>query len=252
MFWYGPLYDVKSFSIFYGNPTEQKVQELKKFDAVILEPTAFSKENITILQESDVKVFGYVSLMQLENWNEELKKHIADSDYAELNGERIYIEEWDTYVMDLRESHYRDALRWKIEKYVTANGLDGVFFDTVDDLDYYFHEDQETQQNMRSGYVSLLEELKSAYPELLILQNRGFDTLKAASKPYIDGVLWEGFEASDLQESEWAKTWLKYFKKEQLIGKVRVLTVVTDEESLKLSEKHRFPAFMRTGGTYQE
>ncbi|MBU7594441.1 endo alpha-1,4 polygalactosaminidase [Metabacillus halosaccharovorans] len=252
MLWYGPIYNVKTFSIFYGKPDQEKIDKLTDYDAVIIEPTAFTTEQVNLLKASDVKVFGYVSLMQLENWNNELKEHIAASDYATLNGKKIYIKEWDTYVMDLRESHYREALKWKINHYIADNGFDGIFFDTVDDLDYYFHDDIYIQKQMREGYVKLLKDIKSDYPNMLIMQNRGFETIKTASHDYIDGMLWEGFEAKDMTESEWAKNWLTYFKKEQRWGRIKVWTVVTDEESLALSKKHRFPTFMRVGDTYQE
>jgi endo-alpha-1,4-polygalactosaminidase (GH114 family) len=252
MLWYGPMYDIKSFTIFYGIPDKQKLTNLLEKDAVIIEPSAFTKEDVESLKKSDVKVFGYVSLMQLENWNLELKKHILPSDYARLNDERIYIREWDTYVMDPREKHYREVLLWKINKYIIDRGFDGVFFDTVDDLDYHFIEQKDVQNSMRLSYVSLLEEVKTVKPDLLVLQNRGFDTLKSTSHPYIDGILWEGFDAKDIKGSEWAQTWLKYLRKQQWLGRTRVFSVVSDEESFQLSNKYGFPPFFRQGNTYQE
>ncbi|OLN23561.1 hypothetical protein BTO30_03815 [Domibacillus antri] len=251
MFWFGPLHDVKSFHIFYGTPDEEKLTELSGQDAAVIESLAFSEQDVAYLKENGVKLFGYVSLMQLENWNEELKERIAESDYAESGGNRIYIKEWDTYVMDLREPNYRDALLWKVEKYVTQRGLDGVFFDTVDDLDYYFRDEPAVEQAMRNGYAALLDELKKRHPDLIVIQNRGFETYETLSRSYVDGVLWEGFDAQDIKESEWAQKWLKYFKKEQRLGRVRVLTVVTDEKSRQLSEKNKFPAYVRKGDTYQ-
>jgi endo-alpha-1,4-polygalactosaminidase (GH114 family) len=252
MLWYGPIYDIKTFTIFYSKPDRQNLEKLAKNNAVIIEPTAFTTEQVELLKKSDVKCFGYVSLMQLENWNEELKTHISLSDYATLNREKIYLKDWDTYVMDLRESHYREALLWKVKNYIADQGLDGVFFDTVDDLDYYFRDNGEVQNKLRDGYVSLLKEIKEEYPDMLIIQNRGFGTVKASSRNYIDGMLWEGFDSKDIKESEWAKNWLSYFKKEQRLGRVQVWTVVTDEESLKISKRHHFPSFMRIGNTYQE
>lgn len=231
---------------------DQKLKEIMKSDAVILEPTALSEQSVKVLKDNGVKIFGYVSLMQLENWNEELKEHVVDTDYVKVNGEKIYIKEWDTYVMDVRERHYRDALLWKIETYVTGQQLDGVFFDTVDDLDYYFNHHKEVQQQMRRGYQSLLKDIKQRYPDLLVIQNRGFETYQASSRLKIDGLLWEGFKVEDLKDSEWAKKWLQYFKKEQLFGRVRVFTVVPDKESQVWSVKNKFPAFVRTNNTYQE
>lgn len=252
LFWNRPIHHIKSFSIFYGEPTQQKLEELRKKDAVILEPIAFSEQDISFLKKSDVKLFGYVSLMQLENWNEELKKQISDSDYASIDGERIYIKDWQTYVMDVRESHYRQALLWKIKTYIVDQGLDGIFFDTVDDLDYYFHQHQQIQVEMRAGYVTLLKEIDTQYPGLMIIQNRGFETLESVSHPFVDALLWEGFKAKDIKESQWAKNWLHYLKKEQWKRRIQVFTVVSDDESYNLSKKYRFPAYRRVGDTYQD
>lgn len=248
---YGTLFRVDSFQIFYGHPDQEKLEELKQQDAAIIEPTAFTKKEVSFLQKEDVLLFGYVSLMQLENWNEELKQDVIPSDYWLQEGERLYVADWDTYVMDIREQHYRDVLMRKIGTEIVEKQIDGIFFDTVDDLDYYFHDEPAVEKAMRAGYKQLLDDVKSAYPELLIIQNRGFDSYKAVSREKVDGVLWEAFNKQDIETSVWAQNWLSYWKKEQRYGRVRVFTVVTDDTSLQLSRRNRFPAFMRTGNTYQ-
>lgn len=251
LLFYGNLYGVDAFQIFYGKPDQQKLEELAQDDAAIIEATAFSKEQVSFLQKEDVLVFGYVSLMQLENWNGALKKNIVPSDYWMQDGEPLYVADWDTYVMDIREQHYREVLLSKIHSEIAEKQLDGVFFDTVDDLDYYFHEDVTTQKEMRAGYELLLDTVRSAYPDLLIIQNRGFDSYKTVSRKKIDGILWEGYDKQDLEKSAWAQNWQRYLKKEQRFGRVRVFTVVTDEASFLQSQQDHFPAFLRTGNTYQ-
>ena len=37
MFWYSPLYQVKTFHILYGSPSESHLEEIGKKDAVIIE-----------------------------------------------------------------------------------------------------------------------------------------------------------------------------------------------------------------------
>lgn len=251
MFFYGPLFRVDSFQIFYGRPDQGKLEELAQQDAAIIEPTAFTEEHIAFLQKKDVLLFGYVSLMQLENWNTKLKQHVIPSDYWLQEGERLYVPDWDTYVMNIGEQHYRDVLMRKISTEVAGKQLDGIFFDTVDDLDYYFRNDPAAKKAMRAGYKQLLNEVKSAYPNLLIIQNRGFESYKAISRKKVDGILWEGFDKQDIENSDWAQDWRSYWKKEQRFGRVRVFTVVTDDASLQQSKRDHFPAFMRTGNTYQ-
>lgn len=251
VFFYGTLFRVDSFHIFYGHPDQEKLEVLTKQDAAIIEPTAFSKEQVSYLQKENVLLFGYVSLIQLENWNEELKQNIIPSDYWIKEGERLYILDWDTYVMNISEQHYRDVLMHKIRTEIVEKQMDGIFFDTVDDLDYYFRDNPAAENAMRAGYEQLLKDIKSLYPDLLIIQNRGFESYKAVSRKKVDGILWEGFDKQDIENSDWAKNWKNYWKKEQRYGRIRVFTVVSDDESLQQSRRDRFPAFMRTGNTYQ-
>lgn len=251
MFFYEPLFRIDSFHIFYGRPDQEKLEELAQQDAAIIEPTAFTKEDLSYLQKKDVKLFGYVSLMQLENWNEELKQHVVPSDYWLQGDERLYVPDWDTYVMNISEPHYRDVLMHKISTEIAEKQMDGIFFDTVDDLDYYFRDEPATEKAMRVGYKQLLDKVKSTYPDLLIIQNRGFESYKAVSRKKVDGILWEGFDKQDIDNSDWAQNWREYLKKEQRFGRVCVFTVVSDDASLQQSRRDRFPAFMRRGNTYQ-
>lgn len=245
------LFQVDSFHIFYGHPDQQKLEELSQQDAAIIEPTAFRKEQMDFLQKEDVLLFGYVSLIQLENWNHELKEDVIPSDYWLQDGERLYLSEWDTYVMNISEQHYREVLMQKIRTEIDAKQMDGIFFDTVDDLDFYFRNDPDAEKSMRAGYEQLLDEVRAAFPDLLIIQNRGFDSYKAVSRKKVDGILWEGFDKEELKNSEWAQYWWNYWKKEQRNKQVRVFTVVTDNDSLQQSTNDQFPAFMRKGNTYQ-
>lgn len=244
------LFQVDSFNIYYGYPDQNKLEELSQHDAVILEPTAFTKEQISFLQKEDVLVFGYVSLVQLENWNKDLKKNVIPSDYWLQEGERLPVAEWDTYIMNISKEHYREVLMHKIETEVSEKNLDGIFFDTVDDIDFYFQDDATAQQAMRTGYAELLKDIEIAYPNMLIIQNRGFESYKTVSRKKVDGILWEGYDKEELKKSNWAQYWRNYLKKEQRARHVQVFTVVTDEESLQQSNRDHFPAFMRTEDTY--
>ena len=249
--WSNPLSHVKNFRIFYGTPTVEIIHSISKNDLAIIESVAFSNPDLELLKKSNTTLFGYVSLMELENWNAKLKEHVVEEDYIKQNGKRLYIEQWDTYIMDIREPHYRDVLLWKIDQMIVKRELDGIFFDTVDDLEYYFSSDPQLVKDMQLAYVTLLEEIEQRYPKLLIIQNRGFQTYKEETHSYIDGVLWEDFQANNPKEQSWTNEWITYFKKEQSSKRVKLLTVVMDENSEKLSEFHHFTPFFRSKNTYQ-
>ena len=251
LFWSSTLNHINSFQIFYGSPTIEKINSLSKSDLVIIEPMAFSNQELALVQESKTTIIGYVSLMELENWNTELKKQVIDSDYVIQKGKQIYIEEWDTYIMDIREPHYRDILLWKINHKIVERKMDGVFFDTVDDLEYYFRDDPKIVKEMQIAFVTLLHDLERLHPELLIIQNRGFKTYQEETHRLVDGVLWEDFEANNQKEEQWTNKWTAFFKREQFWGRVKVFTVVSDKPSKQLSLNNKFTPFVRLNNTYQ-
>ena len=48
------------------------------------------------------------------------------------------IEQWDTYIMNLADEHYRRIVVNKVKQQVIGKGIDGVFLDTAGDIDDYF------------------------------------------------------------------------------------------------------------------
>lgn len=241
---------LQNFKIYYGWSSPEIVEEMKNYDLIVIAAHAFSKEEIESIQAEGTKVVGYLSVMQLENWNSKWKQNPLENDYYKLNGERIYIEEWDTYIMDIRQQHYRELLLQKVEEDLKSKELDGIFFDTVDDLDYYFNKEPKTLKQMRNSYAKLIKELHFRYPSWYFIQNRGFETYKQVSNKWIDIVLWESFRKDKLQTSDWGQKWIRYFQKQQRMGKVRVWSVVTDKESDEWSEKKSFLPFYTENGRY--
>ena len=63
-----------------------------------------------------------------------------------------------------------------------AQGYDGVFLDTIDTVYAY----PETV----SGMIDLIESLREAYPEALLVQNRGFTVIHETA-PFVDAVMLE-------------------------------------------------------------
>lgn len=241
---------IQSFKIYYGWSSPEVVEELKNYDLIVIAAHAFSNEDIENLQQAGTKVIGYLSVMQLENWNDEWKKNIVESDYYDHDGERLYIEEWDTYVMDIRQDHYRELLWQKVEDDIKSKQLDGIFFDTVDDLDAYFNEDPETLKQMRESFGKFIKVLRFEYPSWYFIQNRGFDTYKQVSHKWMDIVLWESFRKERLKENDWGQKWLRYFQKQQRKQEIRVWSVVTDKESEQWSKRQLFLPFYTENGRY--
>lgn len=198
---YIPLFQgVNSYTIYYGNPTYPILSKLKAYDLIMIEPHLFQAGQIAELQESGTSVLGYISVMETPTWNAERYHRLKDSDFFIRNNKRIHFTEWDSYLMDLTQSHYQNLLIDEIEKQIIAKGCNGILFDTVGDMDDHMTEPL-IQQAMKEAYTYFVKLVKTAYPRLALVQNRGFSTIDVVL-PWIDGFLWEDWHGS-WKQSGW-------------------------------------------------
>ncbi|WP_416828313.1 endo alpha-1,4 polygalactosaminidase [Ectobacillus polymachus] len=240
-----PLLTSKSFTIYYGDATATAIQKLSQYNTVIIEPYAFTKEQISQLKKSGTKVLGYVSVMELESQH---INQVTDSDYYYYNGSKMQIPQWNTYIMDITNPHYRSVVLTKVKEQVAQKGMDGVFLDTVGDIDDYFYDKPIDQANLRNGYTALLKDIKATNPNLLIMQNWGFDTVKTTSLPYLDAVLWEDFNSKIIAKDEWSQNWISYFQSQK--NTLQVFTVAPNRASSSYSQSKGFVSMVNKNDVY--
>lgn len=244
-----PLQKVTDYKIYYGEPSEEMIQNMKDFDMVIIEPHKYTKNDIEKIRENGTIVMGYLSVMELGSWNEAVLKGVQESDYLLVDNRKKYISKWDTYLMDLSSSHYRGLLFDDAHEHIMKKGMDGIFIDTSGDIDDYFHDRPLLKKKLREGYIQLLAALKKADPDLLILQNWGFDTYKQASKPYVNAIMWENFHSAALLNNEWGQNWINYFQTQKRLA---VFTVAPDHESILYSKQLKFIPYRNNSSIYDE
>jgi len=196
-----PLSQINSFRVYYGSINEDIINQMNELDMVILESLQLNTDQIKKIREK-TKIFGYLSVIEIANWDRELISKINEGDYLSLNGQRVAEKDYDNDLGNIDQSHFRQVLLETIEQRIISKGLDGVFLDTVDWIDYYQSLDHETYWRLKLGYEQLLLSIKQKYPRLLVIQNRGFDTFKDTTHKYVDGLLWENF---DIEKYENAK-----------------------------------------------
>lgn len=245
-----PLMDVNSYSIFYGHVNDTKVEQLGKNDMAIIEPHEITKERVAALKDKGTVTLGYISIMELQTWDEEFVAKVQESDYLHVNGERVYVEDWDTYLMDITNEHYQQLLLDEINEEIVEKQFDGIILDTVGDIDDFFYKKDDIAIPLREGYVQLLQKIKNEHNDLLLLQNWGFTTLKTSSKEYIDGILWEGFDKKRLETNEWGQNWITYFKNLKEQENIAVFTVTPDAKSVNYSQQQDFVPYKNKGSIY--
>ena len=175
-----------TFKIYYGPMDGKIIQDLLQYNMVVVEPAHLLDEDLLKLQKAGVKVIGYQSLIQVGKWDSGL--------LDKLNREDILIEESQEKgpIANPLSEHYRMIWTNEMEVRIKNRGFDGVFLDTVDDILLL---DQGQRAEVIRATVEWIANMKMDSPNMLIIQNRGFDVFLQGSAKSVDGLLWENFDS---------------------------------------------------------
>jgi polysaccharide biosynthesis protein PelA len=222
-----PLKNVKNYKIYYSAPTKAILKKLTQYDLVIIEPSLYTKEQIQTIRSAGTKVLGYISVMETPTWNTERMQRLQERDYYIRNGSKVHYTEWDSYLMDITRTNYQSVLLNEMQKQVVEKGMDGVFFDTVGDIDNEFlNSNQTAYQNQLQGFLTFVKLVETKYPSLLMVQNWGMETIKHTAT-YMDGFMWEGFNYQTVVKDRWAQAQIQSLQNLQQKNNIQVLTVST-------------------------
>ncbi|MGM7684395.1 putative glycoside hydrolase [Cytobacillus sp. Hm23] len=246
------LMNVEDYVIYYGHVNDKLVKELSSYDLIIIEPHQMTTEQVQTIKDSGTIVLGYISMMELATWNEDFVTKVQQDDYLIINNERVYVKDWDTYLMDISKPHYQRLLIDEIDIEIIQKNLDGIFIDTIGDIDDFFYDQPHIANKLRDSYVELLKTVNEQHSDLLLLQNWGFETFKEASKDYVHGIMWEDFDKRKLENSSWGQQWIAFFKDMKKNEKVAVFTVAPDNTGVKYSKQQQFVPFKNESSIYDE
>lgn len=198
---------IKSFVIYYGKLKDDIIYKLSKYETVILEPRNAKRNQIIKLKELGCKVLGYTSVIE-QNENSIDFKSLKNDWFYKVNGRKLRNDRWQSWYMDIRNRGYQNFLMEQIFFHIVNKELDGVFLDTVGDIDDLNWKEKDKRE-MREAYRDFLKRIKTNYKDLKIVQNWGFQTAKEYSYEYLDGIMWEGFTFDILEKDEWSKNRFK-------------------------------------------
>jgi len=204
-----------------------------------------------MLKKSGTLVYGYINVMEADKWNTALYQQLKEEDfYRDKQGERMYFAKWDSFLMDLTSTHYQDILLAEIEQQIVQKGLDGVFLDTVGNINSYLPEDEQKWQN--EAMLSFIQQIKKRHPNISVAQNWGFQTLADYTAPYVDFIMWEDFSYPVVGKDEWSLDMMQQLVHIRNKFGTQVMTIGFEEEakSRALAEKHHFKFFYSPAGSY--
>ncbi|QST01833.1 endo alpha-1,4 polygalactosaminidase [Pontibacillus sp. ALD_SL1] len=214
---------------------------MNRYDLVILEPREVTKKQVSRIRENGTMVLGYVNVMEADEWNREVMDQLKAEDFFYRDGEKVFFPKWNSYLMDLTSTHYQSILRQDMKAQVIDKGFDGIFLDTVGDIDDQHAQDKDVLTAQRKAYVELLKFVRREYGSIPIIQNWGFGTLADVSAPYVDGIMWERFEYEVVQD-EWSQDRIEELIEIRQTYGVHVFTVSyeNEEKSTAYARQHGF------------
>lgn len=182
----GRLNGINSFFVYYG---EAGISKLKGFDLVIVEPKGQCKESIQALKEAGCKVLGYISVTEAALWQIE-EYGLIEDDFVKVEGKTAMNAEYGNVIVSLQAIRWREALDEDINYVMTQMGMDGLFFDTVSNLEREGLTPAQANGEM-SALVHYMGLIRQRYPEALFVQNNGIVSVLPETAPFLDGLLLE-------------------------------------------------------------
>lgn len=240
-----PLDGVKNYQVYYGHPTVAILKDMQNYDLVIIEPLHYTKAQVEQIKARGTKVLGYISVMEVATWNTGLMSKLQSGDFFTRNGQRVHYSEWDSYLTNIASPHFQGLLLTEIQNQVIAKGIDGVFMDTVGDIDNEHLNNPTVLKQQRDGLVNFLKQARARYGDIAMVQNWGFDTLETSTAPYVDGIMWESFNADTIKSDAWSQNMIKKLQAVDAKHSVKTLTISTrlSADSHKLAKDSGFIHF---------
>lgn len=181
--------DVDSFICYYSD----FVEEQKNFDVSIMHSntlfsSANSKEQVKELSDNGTYVIAYITVGEDDSLNtgDGLGENGYASYYIYENGAPKMNGNWNSYFVDAGNPVWQAKIIDRARQ-IISYGVDGLFLDTLDTVDI--------APETLGGMVSLVKLLKSTFPDIKLIANRGFNVLQYISQ-YIDGLMFESFNTT--------------------------------------------------------
>ena len=204
----------RSWCLYYGPATPDCVDRLGKYEVVVLDPAALGTNatgTIAALHERGCLVAGYLSMVEVAPWHRyrsriprEWYLVVDGSPWAPWAGKEVG---WDSNLSaSLAEPQWREMLVGLVQSEVLDYGCDGVFMDTLEDLDFQGLPAEERPRQL-DGLRQLMASLDERYPDAFFIANRTLQGTLSAVATNVDAICWEDFSTKYLESPE-TRPWM--------------------------------------------
>jgi hypothetical protein len=216
------LQNIQSYACYYGMG---QLDQLQRFSLVILQPERYGPGEIAQLRAHGTLTLGYLSLGENAVLVEGASWYLRDS-----AGCLIKNPDWNTYYVDTRDPSWAQYLLTTCIPTILENGcFDGLFLDALDSQDLF--------PEIRSASITLIHAIRAAFPDAILVINRGFTILEHIASD-LDGIVFECFSTyhragrysiwstPDREYNERLADWL------QQLGRTHLLTTLALDYAL--------------------
>lgn len=179
--------EFQKYAVCYG---KGHVDRLSRYDVVIVEPIHIQSEEVQFLQSTGSLVLAYVSVMEIHP-NHPLNQEVEEADFLYSEGPArapILQPQYHNRMMDLTSVHWRGVLMRHVGRLITQAGYDGVFLDTIGDV-----ESPSIPRGIEQfqSAVHIVTLIRQWFPDAILIQNNGLELLCVKTAAHLDGIVWE-------------------------------------------------------------
>ncbi len=232
------LLHVNNFSVYYGRGMNN---DLESAGLAIVEPAGQSVESIKKLQASGTIVVAYQSVIEIDERSKDFCL-IKDTDFLKIDGKALTNDSYGTYLLDIRSKNWSEILHHKIGKLLLELGYDGIFLDTMGDIEY--------NVITPSCFNSLIIEasnfarrLKMDFPDKLFIQNNGLQKLCLYTAQFMDAICWENPYVDYFNNPQLFKLIIKRLEMMQGKWNIKILLLV-EKNSNDAYDRNTLKIFM--------
>ena len=215
------------------------VDELSAYDNVVLEPAHVTKAITRQFLDHGSQPVAYLSLGEIHR-DQKIPRPLPKGLVIGYNAP------WRSDIIDPGHHWWQDYLLTTHIPELIRRGFTGLFFDTLDSYQYT-KPSLNDQRRYQQGLVKLINAIKSRYPQLSIIVNRGFELFPAIA-PVVDALVAESlFRRYDAATNSYSE--VPYADQQWLqnqLNRVRKLNIpVTIIDYLPQDEMDNAPALAR-------
>lgn len=169
---------ISSYMVYYG---KGRPDDLARYGLAIIQPDTLTEAELASLKAHGTLVVAYLSVGEAEPDRPWFTDGRVDPKW--LLGKN---ENWGSFFVDAGQPGWRKLMLNLTGEYIKM-GFDGVFLDTVDTVDAF--------PKTEDGMIALIQGLRDAYPDALLIQNRGFSVVEQVA-PALDALMFEDLSTS--------------------------------------------------------